>query len=350
MSPQRRARNCRILFILKKRTSYSAYTAGFSSGLYNSAKFAADMLAAAGYTVKLVEVTDNNSIDREVSLFRPNIVIIEALWVVPQKFAILARLHPAVIWIVRVHSEAAFLAQEGIAIAWLSQYPLYPNVYVAVNSREAGHEVLTFWAAKHLDTSRLLYLPTFYPAPRRLRRQRRFSGTTINVACMGAIRPLKNHLLQAIAAMRFVDERGWKLRFHVNVTRNEAGGNAPYRSIVELFAGTDHELVQHDWMTHQDFLRFLEGIDLGLQVSFSETFDIVMADTVATGIPAVGSHAIRWLPRHAQASTISVLDIAGRMGQALGHPHRAKENLQALQRDSKESRQAWLEVIETLCQ
>src|SRR5712664_4263183 len=110
----------RILFILKKRHAYHKhYTPGLSSGLYNSARFAADMLHKLGLAVHLVEVQDNNSIDREVKQFKPNIVIIEALWVVPSKFKVLQELHPSVTWIVRIHSEAAFLAQEGIAIRWL---------------------------------------------------------------------------------------------------------------------------------------------------------------------------------------------------------------------------------------
>jgi hypothetical protein len=341
--------HCRILFILKKQNSYGSYTSGFSSGLYNSAKFAADMLTAAGYTVKLVEVVDNNSIDAQVTAFKPNIVIIEALWVVPSKFAVLTALHPNVTWIVRVHSEAPFLAQEGIAIDWISQYPAYPNVFVAVNSREAHHEVQTFWAAKDIHAYKLLYLPTFYPAPWHPTRHKRFSGTVINVACMGAIRPLKNHLTQAIAAIRFADERGWTLRFHINVTRNEAGGNAPYRSVVSLFTGTPHTLVQHDWMTHSDFLAFLQGIDLGLQVSFSETFNIVMADTVASGVPAVGGHAIRWLPEASQVSAISIAAIADKMGQALNNHERVIENFHALQKDAHEAREAWMVVLLKLC-
>jgi len=142
--PKPNKRNKRILFILKERNSYSAhYTPGRTSGLYNSAKFSADVLREAGFAVKLVEVVDNNSIDHEVAEFHPDIVIIEALWVVPEKFVVLQGLYPHVKWIIRIHSEAAFLAQEGTAIAWLSAYPLYPNVFVAVNSLEAMKQVMT---------------------------------------------------------------------------------------------------------------------------------------------------------------------------------------------------------------
>lgn len=340
---------CRILFILKKRLSYGAYTAGFSSGLYNSAKFSADMLEASGFNVKLVEVIDNNGIDHEVDAFDPSIVIIEALWVVPAKFDVLTNLHPTVTWIVRVHSEAPFLAQEGISIDWLSQYPTVPNVFVAMNSREGFDEVMTFWAVKGLHAYKLLYLPTFYPAPRHPHYHKHFDGDTISIACMGAIRPLKNHLTQAIAAMNFVDEQGWTLRFHINVTRNEAGGNAPYRSVLSLFQGTSHQLVQHDWMTHEEFIDFLRQIDFGLQVSFSETFCIVAADLVASGIPTVGSRAIRWLDDGSKASTNSVQDIVEKMGNVLNNDGQVGENLENLQHDAEKARDEWLDVIGKFC-
>lgn len=343
-------RKPRIQFILKKRHTYHGhhYASGLSSGLYNSAKFAADMLRKLGYPVDLVEVTDNNDIDREVTRFDPRIVIIEALWVVPAKFAVLQNLHPDVLWVVRVHSEAAFLAQEGIAIEWLSIYPVFQNVYVALNSLEAFSQVMSFYPGKGLHTSKLLYMPTYYPAPKKPYYEKRFNGTTINIACMGAIRQLKNSLIQAIAAMRFADTKGWKLRFHINMALFDVEGNAPYRSIVSLFQGTRHELVQHDWMSHEAFLAFLAGIDLGMQVSFSETFNIVAGDTVASGIPIVGSHAIRWLDKKCKADPITLESIEEVLFRVVKSRGLIAENLERLQQDAKDAQTAWLNALSHL--
>ena len=246
----------------------------------------------------------------------------------------------------RIHSEAAFLATEGIAISWISQYPVFENVYVALNSIEAFSQVVSFFPDKGLSTSKLLYLPTYYPAPKKPLYQKKFSGTTINIACMGAIRQLKNTLIQAIAAMRFVDEKGWKLRFHINMALFNAEGNAPYRSVIDLFAGTRHELVQHDWLDHDAFLALLRDIDLSMQVSFSETFCITAADYVAAGVPIVGSHAIRWLDKASKADTISVNQIDEALHRALKKSkHLIEENLENLQEDAEASRQAWLDAI-----
>jgi hypothetical protein len=340
----------RVLFILKKRYCYNGhYAEGLSSGLYNSAKFAAEMLEDNGIFAKVVEVCDNNDIDREVTRFKPDIVIIEALWVVPSKFAILQSLHPKVTWVVRIHSEAAFLAQEGIAIEWVSRYPLYMNVFVAVNSREAFTQFMSFFPDKGLPTSKLLYLPTYYPAPKKPLYNKKFSGTTISIACMGAVRQLKNSMIQAMAAMRFADDKGWTLRFHVNASLFNIEGNAPYRSIVSLFQGTRHTLVAHDWMDHKDFIDFLKEIDLGMQVSFSETFCIVAADIVACGIPIVGSHAIRWLEKKSMADAISIENIVAHLGRAIKNGvlpiSLVQSNLKRLRAGAEKDKQAWLDAM-----
>jgi hypothetical protein len=336
----------RILFILKKRHAYHRhYTVGVSSGLYNSAKFAEEMLLAYGFAASLVEVTDNNDIDREVTNFKPDIVIIEALWVIPSKFATLQLLHPDVTWIVRVHSEAAFLSQEGIAIEWLSEYPTFQNVYVAVNSLEAFSQVMSFYAPKGLP-DKLLYLPTYYPAPKKPLYTKKFVGPTINIACMGAIRVLKNTLIQAIAAIRFADTEGLTLHFHINMALFDMEGNAPYRSVVNLFEGTRHTLISHDWMEHEDFLTFLEAIDIGMQVSFSETFNIVAADTVAAGVSIVGSPAIRWLQSKSQADPITLDNIEKVLFKVFKNNGLVRDNLKNLQANAKDAKNAWIAAIE----
>jgi hypothetical protein len=75
------------------------------------------MLQKSGIESKLSVCTDNNDIDREVNLYKPTHVIIEALWVVPTKFAVLTKLHPKVQWILRLHSEMPCMAGAGGARA-----------------------------------------------------------------------------------------------------------------------------------------------------------------------------------------------------------------------------------------
>ena len=79
------------------------------------------------------------------------------MWVVPSKFEQLTKLHPNVEWIIRLHSDIPFLANEGIAIDWIYQYLKYEKVKVSINSKRADREFEVVTGKK------FLYLPNYYP-------------------------------------------------------------------------------------------------------------------------------------------------------------------------------------------
>ena len=52
---------------------------------------------------------------------------------------------------------------------------------------------------------------------------------------------------------------------------------------------------------------------MGLQVSFSETFNIVTADLISQGVPVVGSAEIPWTSKWFAAEPTSTQDIVSKM-------------------------------------
>lgn len=312
----------RVLFILKRREDFhdcpSYSQNGLSTGLLNSASFVQDMLLHQGVEAKTVVVIDNNDIDREVSLFKPTHVIIEALWVVPEKFDVLTKLHPRVKWIVRYHSETPFVANEGIAMKWLFEYAKKPNVYLGVNAPRFLDEIrliLHSAGLSHVDVQqRVIYLPNYYPIPPTLQLHRPNTHShLVNVGCFGAIRPLKNHLVQAMAALRFANMIGKVLLFHVNIGRVEMKGDPILTNLKEMFNGvghSGHQLIIHRWAPHGEFMNIVREMDIGLQVSFSETFNIVAADVVTAGVPIVVSNEIPWAKAGIVSSVTSSVEIA----------------------------------------
>lgn len=334
----------RVLFICKRGGIYGGVYGEYgngrpSSGLKNSAGFVVSMLLANGIEAKLVEVTDNNDIDREVTAFRPTHVVIEALWVVPSKFTVLRRLHPRVEWIVRIHSEIPFLANEGSAMGWILEY-LDMGIEVAPNSRRA----LT--ALRELADGRLRYLPNYYPRGLRPRKPIRPSNGAVEIGCFGAIRPMKNQLMQAIAAIGFARSRGLYLRFHMNGTRMEQGGSPVLKNISALFPQRKlgAELVLHPWFNHREFVRLVRRMDVAMQVSFSETFNIVSADCAARWIPLVVSPEISWVIPEYQAAPTSLESIKRTLEVAYDSRHEAlpTDNFWSLERVSREARGIWL--------
>lgn len=322
----------KILFVLKKRhinygvTCYgdvNPYGYNLSSGLLNSAKFVNDMLVSSGVDSHLVEVVDNNDIDREVTKYKPDVVMIEAFWVVPSKFPVLTKLHPNVIWVVRLHSELPFLANEGVAMEWMQDIFDMPNVLLALNSDKTTHDISKFFEAKfphhkHTIHEKIIFLPNYYPVDKSSTKYTLDEKDWIDVGCFGAIRPMKNQLIQAFAAIEYARKNDLGLLFHINAQRIERGDNA-LRNIRSLFAelGNGFQLVEHDWLEHKDFIKLVRTMDIGLQMSFSETFNIVAADFVNNGVPFVGSKEIPFLFPLFQADPTSTTDIVKKMGTAL---------------------------------
>ena len=307
----------RILFICKNRSvpytgdtsSRIAQTPGnMSSGLYNSVNFVVNMLKGLGVEAKLVDVVDNNCIDREVSLFKPTHVVIEALWVVPSKFEVLTKLHPNVKWIVRLHSDLPFIACEGIAMEWIFLTDKNPNVSIAANSYRMDDDLTG------LLTKPIVYLPNYYPTKKHSIFDLRIHkcSDTIDIGCFGAIRQLKNQLIQAVGAIHFANRIGKKLKFHINGNRIEGNADPVIKNIRKLFeANTQgHELVEHNWMPHAEFLKVVGGMDILMQVSFSETYNIVTADAIMQGVPVVTSSEIKFVSKIFYANTTSAKNIA----------------------------------------
>lgn len=270
----------------------------YNSGVYLSAQFISNMLNQQGISSSLEKAIDNNCIDKIVTDTKAKVVVIEAYWVVPEKFEELIPLHPEVTWIVRNHSALPFISEEGIILSWTMKYINYDNVYVGFNHKTTYEEFKFLEGISTENKDKFLYLPNYYPIEKiKKQKSKTFSNTEeINVACFGAIRPLKNNLVQAYAAIKFANEIDRKLKFHINVNRTEQKVSPALKNIKDLFESVPNaELVTHEWMSHEDFYNLCSTMDMGLQVSFSETFNIVAADMVANNVPVVASSEIEFI-------------------------------------------------------
>ena len=352
----------KIQFILKNRDnkydcdddySYSQ----LSSGLYNSARFVQEMLKdLLGFESTISFAIDNNTIDKLVTEYKPDIVIIEAYWVIPEKFEILSKLHPNITWVVRNHSPMPFAATEGVIIDWSLRYMDYPNVILACNDeradREFRHLIANYkpeWEKDYIS-ERCVYLPNYYPIHFKPRDKE--ITDVLDIGCFGAIRPLKNQLIQAVAAIEYANSVGKHLRYHINGTRIEGRGDTVLRNIRNLFKLIPHELIEHSWLTHEKFIELVRTMDVGLQVSYSESFNIVAADMITNGVPVVVSSEIKWVNSMFYADPNDSADIVKKLGRAIEvneflyflHP-----NINALHEYNKNSMERWKNLIFWLC-
>jgi len=293
----------KILFILKKRedTDNAGNKKLIQTGLFNSSTYLNEILNKMNIESVVDIAIDNNCIDRIVTKHRPTHVIIEALWVVPTKFVILCQLHPTVKWIIRFHSDMPFIACEGTAMSWICKYSLFKNIIIGINSPRLLREIRTIIKIKNKISDsdieeKVIYLPNYYPLEDFKNKIVDKTNDVINICCFGAIRPLKNQLIQAFSAVEFARKINKKLRYHINATRIETNGSPVYHNIKGLFTelDSDYELVEHSWYDKEEFLKVCSEMDIGLQVSFSETFNIVGCDILSQGVPIICSYDIPW--------------------------------------------------------
>ena len=330
-----------VLFILKRGMVSGGYCDApiQSSGLKNSAQFVVNMLNKNGISAMLEVAVDANSIDHLVDKWRPKIVILEAIWCPPEKLRENIRLHPRVQWIVRVHSEIPFLAMEGMAIEWLRAYSSLPKVIVSVNSFRTTDDL------EWVIMSRVLWLPNYYSPIRT--RPSEFTRRSLDIGCFGAMRPLKNQLSQAIAAIKY--SVGNELMFHVNAGRVEQGGNQVLKNLRAMFEGRPRiHLVEHPWLPHDAFLNLLSRMDMSMAVSLTESFNIVSADAVMCGIPIVVSHEVQWTNSANQADPTNIESIVQTMHRVLGFRknHLIRDNEERLMAANNVSEHKWVKEME----
>lgn len=342
----------RVLFLTKSGHLYGHHGKILkkSSGLYNSTRFVVKALLECAIPASIVEVIDGNCIDREVTRYydnhkdgsrKPMLVVLEALWVTPEKIAELKALHPKVKWWCHLHSNVPFLAQEGMSMDWIIAYGKLGVSFIANDLRH-------FYPLKELlPPKQLVFLPNCYIPDNHCAVRPDVSKPYLDIGCFGAVRPLKNHLMQALAAIRFARERGKKLRFHINATRVETGGNPVLKNLRQLFGRLrDAELVESDWHAPDKFLKYLhDHIDIGMQVSLTETFNVVSADYVSAGIPMVVSDEVQWASSFNKANAHIISDIVAVMDRAYDNRPLIWWNQQLLEWKFYEAQSMWCKWV-----
>lgn len=346
----------KVLFLLKRRPDFNPLIhtkIGLSTGLYNSANFMNEMLNESGIESALEVCIDNNNIDRYVSQYRPKIVIIEALWVVPPKFLVLSKLHKNVKWIIRLHSDMPFIASEGPAIEWITDYARHPNIIIAANSPRMLKEIRFLlshafnWSIEKIH-EKVIYLPNYYPHHFK-NKVLDLNKHHIDVSCFSAIRPLKNQLLQAFAALQLADSINKKLKFHINSGRIEMKGEPVLRNLQGLFqslADKGHELISHEWRPREEFLELCGKMDVGMQVSFNETFNIVAADHISQGIPVVSSTEVPWAEPMFCANPVDSTDMYCKLKLTLAVPEvNLQLNKESLTKYTNKTKNIWIDYF-----
>lgn len=340
----------KILFILKERPYYTNNTHVKSYGLINSSKHLAMYLEDLGYNVDVVTVVDANGIDRVLFQYKPDMAIIEALWVPPEKLKELMDMkrYRKIKFVIRIHSDVGFLSAETLSLQYINDYIALNKVNLTI---APNHKDFTKYLGAALKYD-LKYLPNIIHEVEHERwpTYENHGGHIINVGCFGALRLLKNQPFQALCAMKACDDLGKKLYFHITADIHaENATNPVVKNLEELFKNSQHKLVKHDWKDNDDFIDLIEKMDMGMQLSYTESFNIVTADFINCDVPIIVGESIWWMPNILKTSTIDYDAVVKKFISVYRNLDSGFIRLlmrRSLSRYNKESKKVWDEFLE----
>lgn len=317
------------------------------TGLAVSATHTARVLRTVGINVLVRPIVDAKALEALIIKESPTHLVINALWVPTAEIARLTYAYTHVHFAVLCHSNMAFLQVEPNGIKLLREAVDFElasigNFNVAANSRAGVRGVMDAWEAP------VLYLPNLYYLDDTARPHRRkWSGGTLRIGAFGALRPLKNPTGSAFAALAIATNLGTNLEFHINTGRNDGGwADQLTRSVEAIFNGLPNaKLVKDPWANWPSFRLLVRSMNLLLQPSFTESFNVVTADGVAEGIPSVVSDVIEWAPDWWKASPDDVEAIARTGRSLLTDAHTGQDGLTALGNHNRDGVRAWSQFL-----
>lgn len=272
-------------------------------------------------------------------------VVISAPWMSRHDLKSLIQHFKDIQFVVLSHSNVGFLQADASGVELLREYKRleehYPNFRVGGNSRKFVNWFESAYGEK------AICLPNLYPLDppfRPLLKRRKWRGDRpLNIGAFGAVRPYKNFMTAAAAALVIQRATGVPVRFHMSAGGEGDGGMiAP--AIEAMLEGTGVELIRHKWCYWTDFIRLIASMDLLIQPSYTESFNLITADGILMGVPSVVGPAISWAPDSWKADPDDAVDVA-EVGLRLLNNDKIKEGVKALTESNNIGIVEWMKFL-----
>lgn len=212
-----------------------------------------------------------------------------------------------------IHSTISFLQVEEEAFANIQRYMAIKSANFSI-SNPCLYEVDGF---KSYARCEVFYLPNTFNkqmdsksdiAARRIEKACLENIIRIGIFC--AYRPFKNIMTQITACNLLQKQMGIKVELHM-FGSNER--NPVYRNALQLLDNMQIRCVLHENCANDKLYEILQDIDIGLQVSYSETFSYILCEHMMLGTPTVSSTTVPFANRIAEFNDAT--SIAENMGE-----------------------------------
>jgi hypothetical protein len=268
-------------------------------------------------------------------------VIISAPWLTRYELKCLLEEYPNIQFLIICHSNVGFLQSDLSAMELLRCYHelegLFPNLRIGGNSWK-----FVKWLRKAYDWNDIVYLPNLYPLGHPHDKQ--WNGvSTLKIGAFGAVRPEKNFMTAAAAALVLHRILDVPIEFHMLKGLEQ---NSISKAIKDMLSDLpDVTLVEHSWIYWDDFIELVSSMDLLIQVSYTESFNMITADGIHVGVPSVVSRAISWAPNSWKANSDDAVEVAEVGKRLLFSSALRKEGKVALKRHNEGIR-FWFEYLD----
>lgn len=308
------------------------------SGLYNGVNLITRALVQRGLDIGVVEISKATQLSDEIERHKPNLVIVQALWLDPDEIEQLKKKFRKVKFACHLHSNIPFLSIEGKAMEYCHRYAKM-GVKIIANSYESFIAYRSFLPEEMVVWCNNIYSRPETKAPKK-------SDEHLDVGCFGAIRPMKNILTAAMAAIQYAKDYDRKVNFHFNSSRIEAGGSGTYQNLIQLFLHLEDERVAMqpvDWVAPDQFPEYMSRMHVHLQPSMTETFNVVTADAIMANVPIVVSRAIDWVDESCIVDSNLVTDYVKKMNFVMGEKTLLKNNKLLLEKYKATAISQWVD-------
>ncbi len=273
-------------------------------------------------------------------------VTISAPWIPTSILSSLCAYYPDTQFAMVSHSNTGFLQADRNGIKLIKEaIELEASTY---NFHVAGNCTQFVGWMENTFKEPCTYLPNMYFLHHKHgERKEIWDGGPLRIGIFGATRSLKNFVSASAAAMEISANLGVQTEVWINSGREDGPESRLIRaSIAELLSGMPNIVLKHaNWSSWTHFKRLISTMNLLLQPSYTESFNMVTADGIVKGVPSVVSEAISWAPRSWKAEIDDVNDIARTGMGLLGDPGSAAAGLHALKNYIHAGRTAWLEYL-----
>jgi glycosyltransferase involved in cell wall biosynthesis len=306
----------------------------------------AKVLQSNGIGASVFSIRDAKELERYI-VGEPQTthVVISAPWIPIVDLNRLVLRFPHIQWTVNCHSNVGFLQADSNGVQLLRKYIDYEKG--SLNFRVSGNSKKFVRWLRESYRCNAFYLPNLYFLDNTVRTiPRPWRGGTLKIGCFGATRPQKNLMSAAGAALLLKEWFNVDVELCLSSGRTEGGGNTILNAIRAMVDGIPGiKIVHNSWAAWPQFRKFVSTMNLLLQPSYTESFNMVTADGIAEGVPSVISEAIEWVPRYWVANMDDVNDIARVGRQLIEDPRSVYDGLVHLEQHNRDGFEVWEEFL-----